>query len=69
MSQRFVKGEYIIKEGEDGEYFYIIEEGFVICLKDIDDSTESKITVRHLTRGDHFGELALLKDIKRTMSV
>lgn len=28
-----------------------------------------KIHVRDLSRGDHFGELALIKDVRRTLSV
>ena len=27
------KGEFVLKEGEDGEEFYVIESGEVDCLK------------------------------------
>lgn len=31
---KFSEKDFIVKEGEEGEYFYIIEEGVVECLKD-----------------------------------
>lgn len=68
-SKRFLKGDFIINEGEEGDYFYIIEEGTVECIKKPEDPSDEFIHVRDLTRGDHFGELALINDIKRTLSV
>ena len=69
-------GDYIIKEGEKGETFYIIEEGAVECLKteEKEEGEEgvqfnNKVHVRDLTVGDHFGELALIKDTTRSLSV
>lgn len=62
----FEKGLNIITEGEEGDYFYIIEDGEVECYKKEGDS---EITVRKLGKGDHFGEIALIKDEKRTLSV
>lgn len=32
-SYEFNKNDYIIKEGEEGDLFYILEEGTVDCLK------------------------------------
>ena len=31
--QKYALGDFVIKEGEEGEYFYIIEDGVVECLK------------------------------------
>ena len=59
----------IINEGEDGDYFYILEEGDVECLKNEEDPDLPKVHVRDLNKGDHFGELALINNIKRTLSV
>jgi CRP-like cAMP-binding protein len=53
----FEKDLNIITEGDDGDYFYIIEEGDVECYKK-DDKTET--SVRMLKSGDHFGEIALI---------
>ena len=33
----YFKGNYIVREGEEGDSFYIIEEGAVECLKNIED--------------------------------
>jgi CRP-like cAMP-binding protein len=58
----FNKGDYIFREGDDGDNFYMIEDGEVECLKItnsvVDGSNE--VRVRDLARGEHFGELALL---------
>lgn len=84
--KKFPKGDFIFKEGEQGEYFYIIEEGEVECLKDprnivatptaapvlsseLGASIPEFIVVRELKAGEHFGELALLNDTKRSLSV
>ena len=67
-TKRGFKGDFLINEGEDGDYFYIIEEGLVECVKNENDSNE-KVHVRELTKGEHFGELALINNIKRTLSV
>lgn len=68
-SKTFIKGECMIKEGEEGDYFYIIEQGEVECVKDPEDPSQDKIHVRDLSRGEHFGELALINNVKRTLSV
>lgn len=68
--KRFFKNDYIVEEGEDGDYFYIVEEGLVECVKnESDDPDCEKAHVRDLGRGEHFGELALINDVKRTLSV
>lgn len=52
-------GETIVKQGDDAERFYLIQEGTVLVNKD-----ESKI--RNLGRWDYFGERALIKQEKRS---
>lgn len=32
-SMNLVEGEFVLKEGDDGDEFYIIENGSVECLK------------------------------------
>ena len=60
----FQKGEYVFKEGDEGDNFYMIEEGQVECVKKLTDSTgfvEANLKhIRDLMEGQHFGELALL---------
>ena len=58
--------EYIFHEGDHGDHFYIIEEGAVDCLKEHEDGAE---VVRGLSEGMHFGEVALINNVKRTLSV
>lgn len=55
------KDEFVLKEGDEGNEFYIIEDGSVECLK-LQSVGDKKgfINVRQLNAGDHFGELALL---------
>lgn len=67
--KRYVQNEFIINEGEEGDYFYILVEGQVECLKNKSDQSAEKEHVRYLSRGDHFGEIALIKDVKRSMSI
>merc|ERR1719473_313368 len=58
----FPAGHYLIKQGDVGSVFYMLEEGEVKILK---DGTE----VARLKRGAHFGEQALLKDQRRNADV
>jgi len=52
-------GETVIREGEDGDRFYVIADGEVAV-------TSNGTPLRSLTRGDGFGEIALLHSILRT---
>ena len=63
--QYFEEGNVIVKEGDVGEYFYIIEDGNVLCIKE-----ETNEVIRELSKGDYFGELALIEhEQKRTLTV
>ena len=64
------KGEFIFKEGDEGEEFYIIEQGEVECLKlHKIGPKRGFINVRSLQNGEHFGELALINNERRSLSV
>lgn len=70
--QWFNKTEAIVRAGERGEMFYIIEEGHVDCLQVVQQANGMKKErlVRKLTSGDHFGELALISpDAPRTLTI
>jgi CRP-like cAMP-binding protein len=55
-------GENIITQGQDGEYFYIIEQGTFTVL--VDDKPVST-----MTEGNSFGELALLYNAPRQATI
>ncbi|EWC45211.1 hypothetical protein DRE_06099 [Drechslerella stenobrocha 248] len=55
----------IIKEGDPGDNFYIIEDGSAEVKK----RSEGDKVLKTYTKGDYFGELALLNDAPRAASV
>ena len=61
------KGEFVFHQGDVGEEFFIIEQGECECIKVDDDDQFTQ--VRLLGQGDHFGEIAILKNVLRTLSV
>ena len=63
-TQKFPAGTTIIKEGDAGEAFYLLESGEAEAYK---SGTESPVKFYH--KGDYFGELALLNDAPRAASV
>ncbi|RDA92509.1 hypothetical protein CP533_4203 [Ophiocordyceps camponoti-saundersi (nom. inval.)] len=63
-TKKFAPGEVIIKEGDPGHDFYLLESGEAAAYKG-DTSNQ----VRQYKKGDFFGELALLNDAPRAASV
>lgn len=64
--QSYTDGTYIIKQGEQGNQFYIINEGEVRCT--VTDASGEK-HLQNLTRSDYFGEYALLRNEPRSANV
>jgi ATP-binding cassette subfamily B protein len=60
-------GQVVIVEGDRGDKFYIIARGKVEVLKR--DPSGCDQSVRVLECGDNFGELALLRDVPRSMTI
>ncbi|MFL5861707.1 MAG: MFS transporter [Solirubrobacteraceae bacterium] len=55
-------GRVVFEQGAPGERFYVIEAGSADVLRDGQ-------TIRTLSKGDSFGEIALLRDCARTATV
>lgn len=62
-SEVYEPGQVVIKEGDVGEQFYIIESG------EAEVSKEGEGIVQDLTKGGYFGEIALLNDLPRQATV
>jgi len=61
-------GEVIIKEGEDGDHFYIVSKGRCEVSKN-EPGSDKQVKVAELTVGDSFGEEALLASCKRNATI
>ena len=66
ITKEFNKDDIIIKEGDPGREMYIIKSGSVDVVKSDGDRD---ITLATLSRGDFFGEMAILENIYRTATV
>ncbi|KAL0233997.1 hypothetical protein PCE1_002500 [Barthelona sp. PCE] len=68
ISLNVKKGDDIVKQGDSGAHFYIIEEGECVVHKTTDEHPEG-IEVLRLGKNDFFGELALLYNKPRAATV
>ena len=64
----FKKGDYIIKEGEMGDVFYILEEGACEATKTLEPGKPDTV-IKEYTVGDYFGERALIKGEPRACNI
>merc|ERR1719440_2268376 len=72
--QKVPKGQVIIQEGDDGDYFYVVNDGnFEISQKVDGSSAENMIgrneSVGSIGKGKSFGELALLYFAPRAATI
>lgn len=65
-AQTYQKGDYIIREGDYGDIFYVIQQGKVKVTK---NAGGSEVFLADLGKGDYFGERALLTEDKRSANV
>ena len=61
----FKKDEYIIKEGEQGDTFFVVKSGFVKVVKNVNDS---EVELAILSKEACFGEMVIFEDTLRSAS-
>lgn len=61
-------GDVVIKEGEDGDYLYVVEKGRLQCSKVFPGNTEPTNLIVY-EPGGAFGELALLYNAPRAATI
>ena len=64
----YKKDDYIIREGELGDIFYILEEGTCNATKTLEPGKPETV-IKELKEGDYFGERALLKGEPRYANI
>lgn len=60
------RGEIIVRQGDQGEYYYLIERGSCVVSREF---AGSSMDVAELKEGDAFGEDALVSDMPRNATV
>lgn len=66
IKKEFDKGQEIIHQGEEGDFFFIIGTGKVSIWAEEEEKKEKIVT---LDRGDYFGEIALITGKPRNATV
>jgi cAMP-dependent protein kinase regulator len=64
----FNAGEYIIRQGEIGDVFYIIEEGEATAFSNKEPG-KTQIPEMNYTKGGYFGELSLIRGQPRAANI
>lgn len=70
MPKSYPDGDLIIKQGDEADGMYFIEDGAVkiTMIKETEDNKEVEMEVTTLTKGQYFGELALVTQKPRAAS-
>jgi CRP-like cAMP-binding protein len=64
----YIAGETIIRQGDEGDYFYVIAKGKCVVTRETPLNREG-IKLAELSMGDTFGEEALISSAKRNATV
>ena len=62
-------GEVIIRQGDVGDFFYMIDKGDALVHRVAGDEEEESIELAELTEGNSFGEAALISDKPRNATI
>ena len=66
--KRAKQGDYIIKQGEEGDNLYVVENGTLSCYKLFPGKTEQTF-LKTYQPGESFGELSLLYNAPRAATI
>lgn len=62
-------GDVVITQGDDGDNFYLLEEGTLNCTKKFNPSDDKETFLKEYQPGESFGELALLYNAPRAATI
>ncbi|CAD8050544.1 unnamed protein product [Paramecium sonneborni] len=65
--RRFKCNDIVIKQGEEGDQLFLVEDGLLDCIKKDKQNHEEKLITYQI--GDFFGEMALLYNEKRATTI
>jgi len=66
-TEHFTPGQVIVRQGDDGDRFYVMQQGAVEVIAEAIAGPPRVLA--HLHAGDYFGEIALLERCPRTATV
>jgi CRP-like cAMP-binding protein len=66
IKEHFARGAIIFRKGEIGDKVYVIENGEVEA---VEEAGKEERVIRRMGSGDHFGEIALIRRMPRTLTV
>lgn len=67
VRELYEAGQAIVREGDVGRSMYLIQSGSVEVVRATPDGGEERVAT--LGPGEHFGEVAVLQDVRRTATV
>ena len=66
---KFKANEWVIKQGEDGDNLYVVDQGTLKCFKKFSKDDKEPKYLKTYQPGESFGELALLYNAPRAASI
>lgn len=67
--KRFKANEWVIRQGEDGDNLYVVDQGTLKCFKKFNKGDPEAKYLKTYVPGESFGELALLYNAPRAASI
>ena len=68
VEKKYSKGDYVIREGDLGDVFFIITDGEAMATKTIEEGKEPQQVMTY-KKGQYFGERALLTNEARAANI